>query len=145
MKKFLAILALFSVISLAGCDFVSPFVSPIVSGVIYWKQGEAFKYYDFDVDTTYRATKRALRDMELQVTEDNETDSGYKMIADSNDRFKIGVEKAENNISVVRIRVNTFGDKPYAELIYENIDINLGIIEYDQEGKPVKRRQIINQ
>lgn len=145
MQKFLAILALFSVFTLAGCDFVSPFVSPIVSGVIYWKQGEAFKYYEFDVDTTYRATKRAVGDMELPITVDETTDGGYRIVADSNDRFKILVERAENNITVVRIRVNTFGDKPYAELIYEKVDINLGVIEYDQEGKPVKRRRIINQ
>lgn len=138
MKKLLLILALFCPIMAVGCDFVTPFISPIVTGVIYWKEGEASKYYDFDVDTCYRATKRSLQDLQLELSEDENTDNGYKIVADKNDRFKIKVEKAEQNITVVKIRINTFGDKPYAELIYNHIDDNLGIIQFDENGKPVK-------
>jgi len=145
MKKLLLIFALFCPIMVGGCDFVTPFVSPIITGVIYWKEGEASKYYDFDVETCYRATKRAVRDLEFPVTEDEATDSGYWIVADTNDRFKIKVEKTENNITVVKIRINTFGDRPYAELIYEKIDTNLGIIEFDENGQPTRRRGRPNQ
>jgi len=143
MKKLLLILALFCPIIISGCA-ITPFISPIVAGVVYWKEGEASKYYNFDVDACYRSTKRALRDLELEITEDETTDDGYWVVADENDRFKINIEKAEQNITVVKIRINTFGDKPYAELIYKHIDVNLGIIEFDENGQPVKRRQIIS-
>jgi len=38
----------------------------------------------------------------------------------------------------VTIRINTFGNKSYTELIYQKIDSNMDVINYDNKGLPVK-------
>lgn len=144
MKKFLVInifLCLFS-----GCAAIAltPFaISTISYGVAKWSEGEAEKYYAYDSAIMYRACKRVAREMEIPLDKDNPPDKrgdAYIVCKSKNDTFKISIEHVEESISVVKIRLNFMGDKPYAELFYENLDDEVAVIEFDAEGKPKKRK-----
>lgn len=142
MKKPLLILflSIFSTFFL-GCA-VAPFiVSPIVTGVIVWKEGEARKYYNDNVNIIYRSVKNSLEDLELPIIEDKflEKNKFYVVAGDKN-KFKITIREVKPKITEVKVRVDFMGDKPYAELLYSQIDLNTNTIEYDHEGKPVKRK-----
>lgn len=139
MKKLAIFLFLFNF--LAGCEF-TPIVGPIVNGVIAWQEGEAKKYYTNGSSVVYRAAKRALIDMELQLSEDETLDNqNYHIKAGNNDRFKIKVEYVEPEITLLKVRINFMGDKPYAELFYRKVDENLNGIEFDPQGRPTQGRR----
>ena len=130
MKKFiLAFACIFSVVSFTGC-LAPDVISPIVQAYVKWKEGEAFKYYNWDVRTVYNATKRALDDLGYEVTTDEPYGEGYYIIAGNGDQFKIWIELKDNNTCALRIRVNFMGDKPYAEMIYRNVDNQISVIEW---------------
>ena len=99
-------------------------ISPIITGVVIWQEGEAHKYYNFNSDIVYRASKHALKEMELEITKD-EPDlekHNYHIIAGNNDKFSINIMQIEKNIKDLKLRVNFMGDKPYAELFYKKVD-----------------------
>lgn len=134
MKKIVLFLCFF----IFGCT-VAPFVvSPIVTGVIMWKQGEAKKYYNDESKIIYRATKHALDDLGHKIINDEETKDGFYLVSGDKDKFKIRIRTVRPKITEVSIRINLMGDKPYAELIYSHIDANTNTIYFDDKGKPVK-------
>lgn len=125
---------------ISGCS-VTPFVGPIVTGVVMWSNGEARKYYNEDAKTIYKATKMSLKELDYQVLKDDSTkDGGYYIVTSGKDNFKIYIRRVKPHITEVRIRVNIMGDKPYAELIYNQIDSNSSSIEFDTHGKPTKNK-----
>lgn len=140
MKKFFVLLSFVAILS--GCA-VSPFlVSPIVTGVTMWHEGMAHRYYNEESRTLYRATKTALKELNHPITKDEPTrDGGYYLIAGDEDRFRITIRPVKPHITEVKIRINLMGDKPYAELVYSQIDLNTNSIEFDNEGRPTKNRQ----
>lgn len=128
---------------LTGCD---PIVSPIIgigaTGVIKWVEGEAHRYYGYDSPTVYRAVKRAAARMEIPIIEDTPNENNnYYLIVGENNKFKIKVESVEPNISVLKVRIDFMGDKPYAELFYQYVDEELGVIEFGPDGKPMRNRE----
>jgi hypothetical protein len=141
MKKLAHILILLAIFPFfAGCEAL-PFVGPIVTGVAMWMDGEAHKYYDNEPDVLYRATKRALRDLNIPITSDEPgEDETYSIVAGDEDRFSINIRRAKEGIGEVKIRVNFMGDKPYAELIYSRIDDTLDRIDFDNDGVPTQKK-----
>ena len=138
MKKLLLFCTL-SLFCLSGCG-VGPeiFISPIVTGVVIWIQGEAHKYYANDSDTLYRATKRSLNQLNIPIKRDDPPkDGNYYIIAGEGERFKIKIKRIHPEITKVSVRINIMGDKPYAELLYKQIDNQVRIIVF-KDGKPVK-------
>jgi len=136
MRK-LTIFILFSIF-LAGCGFEF-LVSPLVKGVITWVEGEAHKYYNYDSDVVYKAVKRAARELDYEISSDDPPkDGNYKLVVGNDDRFKISIDRIENNITLVSIRINFMGDKPYAELFYKKIDEQVNTIEFNEDGIPIK-------
>ena len=134
MKNLIIFLCFF----ITGCAVV-PFVQgPIVTGIIMWKQGEAHKYYHENIKTIYRATKNALRELDHKITSDSPTKDGYRLVAGDKDKFKIHIREAKPHITEVCVRINLMGDKPYAELLYAQIDANTNVINYDDKGMPTK-------
>ena len=130
-------------VSLVGCGaelLISPLSSVIVGGVITWKEGEAHKYYNYKSDTLYRAVVRTADELNYPTIQNKPGQEGdYTLIVGNNDKFKIKVKKVEEYMTLVSIRVNLMGDKPYAILFYEKLDEQVNCIEYDIEGKPVHR------
>ena len=123
-----------------GC-VAAPFISPIVTGVIIWKQGEAHKYYNEPIEAMYKNTKNSLKQLDLPIKTDEKTRDGYYIVAGENDRLKIKIREASKTITGVSIRINFMGDKPFAEVVYAEIDANTNTINYDADGKPAKNRK----
>ena len=139
MKKLLNIFVFFvfcTPIFLTGCP-AAGLVSPITSVAIMWLEGEAHKYYPYDEDIVYRATKRALTDMGCEITEDVKCIDGYHLTAGEYDKFKINIERAKQDITQLSVRINFMGDKPYAELLYSKVDDQLSTVRFGEDGKPM--------
>lgn len=149
MIRYLVAFALFlGTAAMSGCEMFNP-IGPLIQLGIYWKEGEAHKYYQTDHDTLYRSTLAALKDLDIPVNgEERDGNTVYiraggkvavsqqggalgtdpvTVKLQSDDRFKIKVIKVNEKVSKLSIRVNTFGDKPFAELVYRNIDARPGI------------------
>ena len=128
----------------AGCEVV-PFVSPIVTGVVMWYEGEAHKYYYEEPSTLYRSTKLALKELDHPILKDETQRNGdYYILAGEGDKFKITIRKVKPHIAEVKMRINFMGNKPYAELIYKHIDNNLNTIDFDPQGHPTKIRRFLH-
>jgi len=141
MKKLLLFTSLCLPI-FVGCTAAPLLISPIVTGVIMWKDGEAHKYYNEEAHTLYRATKISLKELDHPIIkEEPYRDCGYYIVAGEGDKFKITIRQVKPHITEVKIRINFMGDKPYAELVYRQIDSNTNTIEFDDQGKPTKRKQ----
>lgn len=142
MKKPLILLILFLFCpTFLGCAAAPFIISPIVTGVIVWKEGEARKYYNEGLDSICRSTKSSLKEFDLAILEDKTLENGdYYIVAGDKNRFKITIREVKPKITEVKIRVGFMGDKPYAELLYDQIDLNSNSIEFDEQGKPVKRK-----
>lgn len=139
MKKVASWLIFLSVF-ITGCG-VTPFiVSPIVTGAIIWKQGEAHKYYNEEAKVLYRATKASLKELDHPISVDQVNGDGYYIVAGDKDKFKIKIRSVKPHIGEVAVRINFMGDKPYADLLYSQIDANTNTINYDDEGKPTKNK-----
>jgi len=141
MKKLLIFSTL--LISLSGCSVVPFIANPIVTGVVMWYEGEAHKYYDEEALTIYRVTKNVLKKLNHPITKDQSNQNGgFYLIAGDKDRFKIVIRRVKPHITEVKVRVNFMGDKPYAELLYRQIDLNTNSIEFDNKGLPTKNSLI---
>ncbi len=126
---------------ISGCAFAPFVVSPIVTGVLMWKEGEAKKYYKEELRVMVRSVKLALAELKHPIHKESNTKEGVYIEAGEGDKFKIKVNRVKDGITEVRCRINIMGDKPYAELLYAEIDSFTGTIDYDEEGKPTKLRK----
>jgi hypothetical protein len=135
MKKLFKII-FFIIFIFSGCE-VAPFVSPIVTGVVMWSEGEAHKYYPYNHEIIYRATKRTLEDMNMNITEENDKrKKGKKIIANNGEQFKINIDHIKEEISLLSVRIDFMGNKEYAELFYSKVDHQLSTIQFDENGIP---------
>jgi hypothetical protein len=138
MKKFSS-LFIFFIFFLSGCAAAPFIVTPIITGIIYWKEGEARKYYSEPSSLLHRAAIYALDDLNHEIKSDvKNTDKTYEILAGDEHKFKITIKNIKPNISEVKIRVDFLGDKPYAELLYKHIDAHTNTVEYDDNGLPTK-------
>jgi stress response protein SCP2 len=122
-----AIMAL--LITFIGCDAFNP-IGPIIQFGLFWKQGEATKYYATEADVLLVATKEVLKEFKFPIKSEETKDRTVTIKAGDDDNFKIQVTAVRDNVSKLSIRVNTFGDKPYAELIYRHVDQKQGIEQF---------------
>lgn len=137
--KILMVLGLFSIV-VPGCGPSTFLIGPAVTGVVYWINGEAHKYYEEDSVVVYRATKHALAELGVPITKDQPSGTGFYILAGAENRFSINVTQQENSLSRASIRINYIGDKDFAELIYKKIDEQLSIIHFDPQGNPTKKK-----
>ncbi len=140
MKKLLIFLCLYLPF-FAGCASAPLIISPIVTGVIMWNDGEAHKYYNEESLVLYRATKTSLKELGHPILKDERKNGNYYISAGENDKFSIVIRQVKPRITEIKIRVNFLGDKPYAELVYSQIDSNTNSIEFDNQGRPTKNKQ----
>lgn len=143
MKNFYKnfVFLLFLMFLFTGCS-ASVLISPAVTGVLYWANGEAHQYYEQDKHTIYKTTKKVLAELNIPITKDKEESNGYSIVAGEKNKFKIHVKTADNSqITKLSIRINTLGDKEYAEFIYKKVNENLNIIIFDKQGNPTKNER----
>lgn len=134
MKKILIFL-IFSFFT--GCAFV-PFASPIITGIIIYKDGKANKYYDIDQEVIKRSVRKSFFDLNIKITKDQKSRGGYSIQGVGHDSFSVVITKVGRDTTCLSVRINTFGNKPYSELFFQKVDSNIEIINYDKEGMPVK-------
>ncbi len=128
MKRiFIALALLLGVVAMPGCG-VAPFIiGPAIQGYIYWKDGEARKYYKQDINVVHNNLKSVLISMGHTIDQDTASNGGWQMVSHStNHKFKIRVLNTDPNVCCVKIRIDFMGDKPYAELVYRLLDKTLG-------------------
>jgi hypothetical protein len=101
-----------------------------------WENGEGHKYYQYNYKIMHRASKKALKILELPIISEKITDNECYIIAGSKSQYKIRIFFVENSISDVRVRINFIGNKQEAELIYSNLDKAVFMIDYDKDGNP---------
>lgn len=151
LSRIALLLALLLAIPAVGCQGFNP-VGPIISLGIYWKNGEAVKYYNTDQRTLVNALKASLQELDIPVNEETERDGtvviragGAVFVGDAGgpldhkprtvhlrqeDRFKIKVSAVKPKTTKLSIRVNTFGDRPYAEMVFRHVDAQPGVRQF---------------
>jgi hypothetical protein len=123
---------------LVGCSYMNP-IGPLLQIGVYWLQGEAHKYYNTDQQTIIGAVKSSLAKLDLVILDEYNRDNYYWIKA--SDRasvslgsreatFKIKIREVKERITKLSIRINTFGDREYAELIYRKVDVYPGVIQF---------------
>lgn len=133
LKKFLWVAA-FCLMMVAGCEGFNP-VGPLLQLGIFWYQGEAHKYYHTGRDVAVSGVKASLDALDLPVQSEREDgDSVYLQAGGQGDkRFKIRIKRVKDQTTMVSVRVNVFGDRPYAELLFRNLDRQPGMRDFVSE------------
>lgn len=122
---------LVGVLLITGCEIFNP-IGPIIQIGVMWINGEANKYYNTEQTPIIRAVKDVLDELDMPIQKEEENGAVYYIQAGDkgSDRFKIKVTAVRHNVTKLSIRVNTMGDKPYAEMIYRHVDRQPGIITF---------------
>lgn len=127
MKKYL--LTLLFLPLLIGCWIGA--IGPIISIGIMWLEGEATKYYNTPAPKMVQAMHLTLKELNIPVNKEYDKGTTHHISAgDKADRFSIKIYEVRKQVTKVCIRVNTMGDKPYAELIYRHLDQKDGVITF---------------
>lgn len=121
-RKFLAILMAVCV----GCGPLNPLMAiPLgINAYIFWKNGEARKYYTGDAKHIYQQIKEITKSFGHAVVKDNGTNLHTKS---ANHDFKWTVEQWDPNVVAVKCRIDFIGDREYVELMYRQLDARLGV------------------
>lgn len=127
-----------------GCPLLAP-IGPIVDIGVFWLEGEAHKYYNTDQQTIYVSVQNVLNnELKIPITENQKMGEYIWIKAGDTDQFKIKIHHVRDNITKLSIRVNNFGDKPYAEMIYRHVDAQPGVIQWtsiDELNAAMKSRR----
>lgn len=129
---------MFMLLFVSGCALAPFLVGPAIQVGIMWMNGEATKYYFNDEKMVEGALKAVLKDMEWTISEETNTKGVVHMTATNakdkkqgRDRvestFHIKLDPVRHNVTKLCIRVGVMGDKPYAEMIYREVDKRNGI------------------
>jgi hypothetical protein len=133
IKKYFFILII-SLFGNVGCE-PTMIIGPIVTGVTYWIQGESHRYFAENKEIILNTTKHVLIENKLEIKNQYTKNNVYYMDAGVRNRFKIKIETIDN-FTRLSMRINTFGDKDYTELLYKQIEEKCSTIYYE-DGKPV--------
>ena len=101
-----------------------------------WEEGEGHKFYQYNYKVVFRATKQALKNLEIPIIDENISDKQGYITAGKRSQYKIKINFIENNISELCIRINFMGNKPQGELIYQTVDQTIFTINYNEQGIP---------
>jgi hypothetical protein len=138
LVKLFVFLPVFLALLGCGAEFL---IGPAITGVIYWVNGEAHKYYQESPEVVYRSAKHALTELGLPISKDNVNDNSFRIVAGEKDRFSISIYPADKGLTRFDLRINFMGDKDYAELIYKKTDEKLNFLEFDPDGDPTRKRR----
>ena len=155
MRTLVMLSAILCLCALSGCltsSLVAPAASVAFDLAVKWKEGEATKYYCYDTNSVHRAVRMALQDLDFKVKSDTagvdpkpgdpaprwfqrkKATQGYWILAGNKDSFKIKIQPADKDVTQLKIRVDFWGNKPYAEAIYAKVDEYLSFITFDSNG-----------
>jgi len=132
MKKMVICLALSILVVCSGC-LAALFAGGAVAGVMVYSyiRGELERKYPADFQTTWQATMKTVEDLEFEVDKTNK-DAITGMIQchrANGTTITLNLQMETIDITSVRIRVGTEGDKAIAELIHDKLKQNLKITD----------------
>lgn len=157
----MAIVTALLCVAVTSCEFFNP-IGPIIQLGVFWLGGEAHKYYNTNQNTMIVAVKTTLKDLNFSILEEGpykdyywiKTTDGNKVSINGEmmeSHFKIKIREVKNNITKLSVRVNTFGNRPYVEMIYRHVDKQPGVEQfttaeglnaaYEKRGRPIHRRK----
>lgn len=130
MKKAFLCLLLSIMVVCSGC-LAAIFAGGAVAGVMVYSyiKGELDRKYPADFQTTWQATIKSTEDLEFEIDKTNkDAITGLIQCHRANGTpITINIQMETIDITSVRIRVGTEGDKAIAELIHDKIKQNLKI------------------
>jgi hypothetical protein len=147
MKKILLTFVLIATLLIpVGCAVVTPLAGVAggaVNATIFWYNNEGRKYYEYDAATIHKSALQSLEKLGQPVTSNTLTEikAGIK------DRFKVKIEETQPNITLLKVRMNTLGDKEMGELFFKYVDDQLNVVQFGPpsqntptQPKPARRR-----
>lgn len=135
MKKAFLCLMLSILVVCSGCIAALVAGSAVAGVMVYsYIRGELERKYPANFPTTWQATMKTIEDLEFEVDKTNkDAITGQIQCHRANGTpITINLQMETIDITSVRIRVGTEGDKSISELIHDNIKQNLKIS--DQPG-----------
>jgi len=83
----------------------------------------------------------ALKELNCMVIEDRADRNSFYLKVGAEGAFTIKIYETNQQKNNIKIKVNLPVNIPYAEMVYNQIDINLNSIEYDNQGNPTKSKR----
>jgi len=125
-KQVFLMLTLVSIAVLVqGCVIAA--VGAGAAGTVAYIKGDLTAVEAKDLDTVYKATEKAMADLELNITTKTKDAMSAKIIArDAQDKkISVKLSATAEGTTKISIRVGTFGNETKSRLIYEQIKKNL--------------------
>ena len=93
-----------------------------------YSRGKLYAVSGQDLNSVYKATEAALRQLEIEVTETSKDVFYAKVVGRVADgkTVTIRLEPGADNVTELRIKAGTFGNEERSRVIYEKIQQNLG-------------------
>jgi hypothetical protein len=120
----LSVFTLIVAVALSGCIVLA--AGAAAGGVMYFK-GEAEKTYPHSVEKVFNAAVAGLKDANISIYSKGYDSTSGKIeavLADGKD-LKINLRAEGENVTKVKLRIGTFGDRDRSMFIYEKIDKHL--------------------
>jgi len=128
-KLTLVLLLLASPVVLTGCLAAAAVGGGAVAGAgtVAWIEGELKSTEGYPFATVWAATVKAVEELEfIVVNKVNDAISGqYECVTADNKKVHIQVNRIGDNITEIKIRVGTFGDKTLSRYILSKIQANI--------------------
>lgn len=113
-------------IPVVGEAQVIPVIGVSYQGYVVWKGRESSKYYSNDSKTICQAVEQSCDQLKLEtVIQTPASEKGCSLETKGKYPMEINVSYIEENLTKVIVRIELFGDKEYAELLYRTIDANI--------------------
>jgi hypothetical protein len=123
-KVALIVLCLTMTVVLQGCLVAAVGAG---AGTVAYLRGDLESVEANDIDVLYAATKKALQQLELNVTGDTKDALSAEIVARDaqNRKITIKLRSATENTTKMSVRVGIFGSETKSMLIYDQIKKNL--------------------
>jgi hypothetical protein len=120
----LTVLYLCAVVILSGCVVAAVGAG---AGTVAYLRGDLESTEAKDLDTVYAATKKAVEQLELNVSKDVKDALSAQIVArDARDKkITLNLKATTEGTTKISIRVGTFGSETKSMLIYDQIKKNL--------------------
>jgi hypothetical protein len=124
-KTILGVLLAGAAVFVQGCMLVA--VGAAAGGTVAYVKGDLEAVESKDLDSVYRAVKRAVDQLGLKVTRDSKDALQAVIVArDARDKKNtIKLKKLADDTTKLSIRVGVWGSKTQSNLIYQKIHANL--------------------
>lgn len=128
LKKIILCACLFFAVNInSGCSLIPfvPVVGTVYDGYVGWRGHQAVKYYAEDLATMRRAVVQSSKQLNLKIVNKSTAAKGYAMELECKEPLQIDILPFDKKVTKVMIRVSLFGDKQFADFVYQKIDANV--------------------